>query len=319
MPLDVSRALRLPDLEYFPDAGGKSGIALHHTVGASAESTLNWWITDRQMVGTAYMIDRDGTIFELFDPDGWAWQFGLPWSEAKKIAFERRFIGIEICSEGGLTESDGRLYCFDRVSPRTEFRRADAFDFGREYRGYRWFSRYTPAQMDSLCALIDDLCTRFGIPRRAPSPFLEHHGEAIADFEGIIGHAMVRPDKSDPIPDPAFWERLVRDCGIVPTDVARMDAPAVRGLTQDEIDALFEHNVRQIDVMHVPAGSMVKGLIMELERGGRSTYIRLFDAVPGGHAVSYEHVQGDRSLVGRIARALGFASVTDTRLEVRSG
>lgn len=319
MPLNVSRALRLPDLEYFPDGGPKTGIALHHTVGGSAASTLNWWLQDRQMIGTAYLIDRDGTIHEVFDPRGWAWQFGLPWSRARRIAFERRFIGIEICSEGGLTESDGRLYCFDRISPRTEISRADAFDCGSDYRGYRWFSRYRPEQMDALCALVDELCTWFGIPRRAPAPFLEHHGESLADFEGIIGHAMVRPDKTDPIPDMAFWERLVRDCRIAAVDMTQRDeTPASRGMTQEEIEALFEHNVREIDRMNIAAGSMVKGLIMELERGTRRTYIRLRDASPGGHTVSFDAVQGDRSLIGRIARALGFASVTDNGLEVRS-
>jgi hypothetical protein len=84
-------------------------------------------------------------------------------------------------------------------------------------------------------------------------------------------------------------------------------------------DALFEHNIQQINLMRVAAGSMVKGLIMELERAGRDTYIRLRDPVPNGHAVSYDFVRGDRSLVGRIGRSLGFAKVTEDRLEVRHG
>jgi hypothetical protein len=84
-------------------------------------------------------------------------------------------------------------------------------------------------------------------------------------------------------------------------------------------DALFEHNIQQINLMRVAAGSMVKGLIMELQRAGRDTHIRLRDAVPNGHAVSYDFVRGDRSLVGRIGRSLGFAKVTEDTLEVRHG
>src|SRR5690606_10216043 len=84
-------------------------------------------------------------------------------------------------------------------------------------------------------------------------------------------------------------------------------------------DALFEHNIQQINLMKVAAGSMVKGLIMELARGSRDTHIRLRDPDVGGHGVSYDFVRGDRDLVGRIGRALGFASVTDDRLEVRRG
>ena len=89
-------------------------------------------------------------------------------------------------------------------------------------------------------------------------------------------------------------------------------------MTDNELDQLFEHNIQQINKMNVAAGSMVKGLIKELERGERRTYIKLSNPVTGGHAVDYEIVQGDRTLVARIARALGFKTVTESRLDVRS-
>lgn len=90
-------------------------------------------------------------------------------------------------------------------------------------------------------------------------------------------------------------------------------------MTDQEIEQLFNQNVEQINQMNVAAGSMVKGLIMELERGARKTYIRLGKPTPGGHRVEYEFVQGDRTLVGRVARALGFKTVTESVLEVRGG
>lgn len=93
---------------------------------------------------------------------------------------------------------------------------------------------------------------------------------------------------------------------------------ASRQLTQTEKDQLFEANLRQIDQMYVAAGSMVKGLLMELERDDRNTYIRLRDAAPNGHMVYYDFVQGDKTLVFRIARALSFKEVTESKLEVRS-
>jgi hypothetical protein len=324
MAVVFDHTLRLPATEHFPRAERKTGIAIHHTVGGSAASTLNWWRTDRQMVGTAYLIERNGTVHEVFDPAAWAWQFGLPWAPAKKARFEKRFVGIEIASEGGLREVGGKLYCFDRVSARTEKPRDGAFDFGRDYRGYRWFDRYEPAQVDALCGLIDHLCDRFSIPRRAPDRFIDFYGEALDDFEGIIGHAMVRMDKTDPLPDVSFWERILRDCGVsavhVGPDARTGDAVTrVAGpLDERQIEELFAANVQQINRMNVSAGSMVKGLLMELERTGRKTFLRLSNPVVDGHAVDYELVQGDRDLVGRIGRALGFRQVTDTRLEVRS-
>ena len=317
MALRIERTLQLKEKQYFPSRNVKSGIAIHHTVGGSAESTFNYWNNNEEMVGTAYIIDRDGTVFEMFDPDAWAWQFGLKWPRAKKIRFEKRFIGIEIASEGGLIESGGNLYCFDRISSKTLKPRNEAFDFGHEYRGYRYFDRYEEAQIDSLLELIDQLCTQFGILRQVPENYFDYYGESLADFKGIIGHTMVRKDKSDPAPVRSLWDRITIDGGAAPASIG---TPSTKEgtMTEEEIDQLFEHNVQQINTMNVSAGSMVKGLIMELERDDRRTYIRLINPIPGGHAVDYEFVQGDRSLVGRIARALGFKTVTDTRLEVRS-
>ena len=86
-------------------------------------------------------------------------------------------------------------------------------------------------------------------------------------------------------------------------------------LTPQEIEELFHHNIMQINKMNIAAGSMVKGLIMELERGDRNTYIKLRDAHE--HLVYYDFVQGDETLIRRIATALGFKAVSESILEVR--
>ena len=126
---------------------------------------------------------------------------------------------------------------------------------------------------------------------------------------------MVRRDKSDPAPMEALWERLVFECHLAPTAVTPGSRQGPAALPQAEIDALFAHNVRQLDRLDVAAGSLVKALLMELER--RNMYLRLADAALYGAGVRYEVVQGNRDLVGRLARALGFVTVTDTRLEAR--
>lgn len=314
----INRTMRLPAQEFFPPGGPKTGIAVHHTVGGSAQSTFRWWLEDKQMVGTAFIIDRDGTTYEVFDPAAWAWQFGLRWAQAQKTKFERRFIGIEMASEGGLVEANGKLYCFDRVSPKTEKPRNEAFDYGRVYRGYRYFDKYEDAQVTALLELINHLCDQFHIKRQVPDQFFDYHGDKLANFEGIIGHTMVREDKSDPAPVQALWDRIITVCGVTPTTIGGPVAASEGAMATETLDQLFEHNIQQLDQMNVAAGSMVKGLLLELERGDRKTYIRLRNPAPGGHTVDYEFVQGDRSLVGRIARALGFKSVTDSRLEVLS-
>jgi N-acetyl-anhydromuramyl-L-alanine amidase AmpD len=323
MPLTIDRSLRLPANQFMPAAAQKTGICIHHTVGGSARSTFDWWLNDGQQVGTAYIIERDGRVYETFAPEAWAWQFGLKWAASRKIAFEQRFIGIELASEGGLKESDGKLYCFDRISPRCEKNRADAFDYGRPYRGFRYFDNYERAQVDALIHLLDDLLTRFAIPRRRPANPTDFHGEELEHFSGVIGHTMVRDDKSDPIPDDGLWRRLADEIHVVgpagapaPGVPTPAPAPAASGRSA-ELAQLVQANLGQLNKLAPAASAVVQCLLMELERDIRSTYLRLFDAVPGGYRVKFAFVRGRADLVGRYARALRFARVTDSELEVK--
>ena len=321
MALNIVTSLGLPESEFFPPVSGKSGIAIHHTVGGSARSSLEWWKKDttktggRRRVGTAYIIDRDGTAFQIFDPAAWAFQFDLDWPPSKQIGFEKRFIGIELASLGGLIEDNGRLYSLDRVAADTEVSPKSAVDYGTPYRGYRYFHMYEPAQIDALAELVDYLCRKFAIPRRVPAFYFSYYGPSLADFEGIIGHAMVRDDNTDPAPNEAMWLRLIRQCSLekvfTPKPGVIDDRPPE---PPPALDDLFRENSRQIAALQLPAGSVVKGLLMELER--RGTHIRLYNADPGGHTVDYEIVDGVANLVERLADALGFETVTESKLVV---
>ena len=318
MAVEVDRTMRLPDSEYIPEPQPKSGIALHHTVGECARTTIDLWRRDKaargtpRQVATAFVIDRDGTIYEAFDPACWAWQFGLPWRRAERLRFEQRFIGIEIASEGALTERDGRLYAYGLVTPVLEKPVSEAFECAAPYRGFRWFDRYEPEQLASLGRLVDQLCARFSIPRVYPEQPLAYYGHALAGFQGVIGHAMVRSDKSDPAPDPRLWETLREIAGLEPVPVTILARLAT--LPRRDVASLLARNAHSLNLMDTAAGSLVKALLMELER--RHTYLRLHQPSAGAHAVGYDVIQGDRRHVGLLARALGFKQVTDRLLEV---
>src|SRR5205085_11648841 len=98
--MNVSTALRLPPDSYFPEKHQKDLVVLHHTVGGSAKSTFEYWRTDEQHIGTAYIVDRDGTIYEVFPPECSAYHLGLKTTRE----LHKRSVGIEIASEGALRE-----------------------------------------------------------------------------------------------------------------------------------------------------------------------------------------------------------------------
>lgn len=206
--MNIDRSLRLPADEYKTDVERKNLIVLHHTVGGSAKSTFEWWLTDPKPIGTAYLIARDGTIHEVFHPECWAYHLGY----GSRVD-EKRSIGIELASEGALLERGGKLYCYDRISMRTRF--ADkSFDLGRAWRGYRYFDAYAEAQIAATIELVGDLLHRFSIPPAVfrdvltgtPSKFDVNHRL----WTGILGHAHLRDEKTDV--HPGFdWNRLVSE------------------------------------------------------------------------------------------------------------
>jgi hypothetical protein len=320
MAVDIRRSIRLPKDEYIAEPEPKSGIALHHTVCDDAQTTIRLWKNDRdddgttRRVATAYVIDFGGAIYEVFDPTHWAFHLGPRWPYRQRVAFEKRFIGIEISSPGGLTEHEGQLYKYGIIDPKFVKARDDALSCPTPYRGFRWFARYDAEQIEALAHLVDHLCEQFAIPRVYPDKPYLYYGEALQSFEGVIGHAMVRPDKSDPAPDPELWDALELIAGLEPVAVPGSAPTFGKHLTPDEIEALFHRNVRRLDRMDVAAGSLVKALMMELDR--RRTYVELNTPDPGAHDIGYDLVHGDAQDVSRVAKALGFERVTDTELEV---
>lgn len=86
-------------------------------------------------------------------------------------------------------------------------------------------------------------------------------------------------------------------------------------MTDQEKKELWDNNVAQIDLMYVPAGSMVKAMVLALEDNGL-VYIRLGNAAVEGHTVDYVFVEGaDPTLVPRVAASLGL-KVNETTIEV---
>ena len=189
--MDFNRNLRLPDDQYYKESFPKHQIYLHHTVGGSAKSTFNWWLKDPLRIGTAYIIDRDGTIFETFDPQYWCHHLGLKHPDNRSL--NELSIGIELASEGALTMKDGDLYCYD--GKRIFYDRA--VDLGHVWRGYQYFDAYDDAQIVSVIELVNHLCDRFNIPKRTIGGDKNRFDLALLNFAGILTHCNVREEKTD--------------------------------------------------------------------------------------------------------------------------
>ena len=183
--MKINKSNLLHDNQYYHKANNKKRIILHHTAGGSAESSINWWNKHRDHVCTPYLIKRDGTILELFNPEYWAYALGInsSWAEKKSVQ-------IEICSYGWLNKIDGKFYngygkkiAADKVQTYTA-----------EHRGHIYYEKYTDAQVASIIYLIDYLANKFNISVGDVEKFWYYNKDS---NKTLISHTTVRKDKSD--------------------------------------------------------------------------------------------------------------------------
>ena len=208
--------LVLPAKEVVSEATPKDLVVLHFTAGRTARSAFDTWRSDPHRIATSYIVDVDGTIYEVFPPAFWAAHLGV---KGTKNRHDRRSIGIEIANVGPLQrspEDPSVLNWWPRKSKdapefTTNFCRIDETDryVAVEYRRKSHFASFPDAQVDAVAALVRGLCEQFSIP--ATLPPLAHRFEcdlgAFASYRGVCTHANFRRDKWDI--GPAFpWSRL---------------------------------------------------------------------------------------------------------------
>jgi hypothetical protein len=189
--------------QYIPQKHPKKSLFLHHTAGASAHSAWRWWNSTRERVGTAYLIDRDGTIYECFDPMVWAYHLGI---KGDNNFHEKHGLGIEFVSMGRLTKVTEGVYkdYVGNIIPEHEVCKV-------RYKNQEAFHDLTAPQIVSAVKLMGK------IKREHPQiPFPDDFNDIfkfrqeIIDDEipGVYSHGAVRKDKDDLFPQPQLIQAL---------------------------------------------------------------------------------------------------------------
>jgi N-acetyl-anhydromuramyl-L-alanine amidase AmpD len=199
-----------PEGQYFRKEYEKKHIVVHYTVGSSARSALNWWHSTKNREGVAYVVDRDGQIYQYFDPHYWAYHIFRHKRGERPIkrTLEHSSVGIELVSMGVL-KRDGEYLIDPYEQQYCHIEDEDKYvrDF---WRGTTYWASYTDEQYESCRDLITMLGREFAIdPKRPP---LDDRNEVwtlkhLLGWEGVLGHQNYRKDKRDPGRALA-WERL---------------------------------------------------------------------------------------------------------------
>lgn len=182
----------------------KQRIVLHETFGILqgdiAQLTTN-------TVSVPFVIARDGTVYQLFDPEYCAYHLGPPSKGSgdtysnKDMSFSS--IGIELSGIGPLTAKGNTLvdiygqdYCL--LTDTDYYTKTD-------FRGYKYYTNFTSAQLKSLDTLLLDLCRKYNIVHSFVPPEERFTKDVkAAQQAGISCHANWRQDKSDIAPNLDF-------------------------------------------------------------------------------------------------------------------
>lgn len=218
--------LRLPNDQYIDEIVDKDQIFLHHTASSSNPyGVLKWWAITPDRVGTAFIIAgkpdhtnrwKDGEIFQTFYSKKWAWHLGLKKSHLinggrSSKDLNAMSIGIEICNWGWLTlEDDGRFHTYASTpdNPIT-IPENDVVELAIPYRGYKYWQRYTDAQLEKTRQLLVYLCETYNIdPKFKGIEIFNVNNRCLMGENGIWTHASCRPDKWDCFPQKELIQML---------------------------------------------------------------------------------------------------------------
>lgn len=208
--LDKIKQIPFIESQYIKTANPKTQIVLHHTVsGDDANSVAKYWEGTPDRVGTAIILTKDGTPYQIFNSEYWAGHIGLKKETFDKLGLkplklDQTSIGIEICNWGGLTYKNGKYYNYYQG----EVKNPDIIEFNPKFRGYQFFEKYTAAQIQTLKELILYWNQKYNIPLDYHADMWDLSKNAMSGKPGVWTHVSYREDKSDCFPQQELIDML---------------------------------------------------------------------------------------------------------------
>jgi N-acetyl-anhydromuramyl-L-alanine amidase AmpD len=192
----------LPETQYWKQTTTKTMIVLHHTVspGHDATGDIKWWLSTPDRVATHCIITQDGIIHKTIDSKYWGHHLGL--KESYNMALNKASYSIELDSLGPV-DKDGNSLAYKGVKAH-----AGVQEYPNKFRGYQYFEKYTPEQIEAARELIIAIGHSYDIPLHYNPAMWDVSDAALAGVPGVWSHVSFRKDKSDCHPQPELIEML---------------------------------------------------------------------------------------------------------------
>ena len=203
---------------YYNEVTNKTQIYLHHTAGRqNIRNTIHGWNQRTDHVATHYITNNEGEKEQLFADEFWANHLGLPGSTFKKFGvgyknLNRTSLGIELSAAGGLKKrSDGTYRTwFNQSLPLSRVARAvDKNGRFTSYKGYEYYEKYSPAQIQNIEQILLGWMAKYNIPFKYDYDILFTQNRVpLTGKSGIYTHNSVRRDKFDVFPQKELIDML---------------------------------------------------------------------------------------------------------------
>ena len=215
-------------LLYYPQETKKTQLYLHHTAGnpagdkSGASSTIRGtWAVYGAPIGTHYIIQGSGFTEYVFDEKYWSNHLGVD-------ALHPKSLSVEIAAYGFVTLNGKGQYIndYNSVVPTNQVTAAvNKYLKPAPYRGYKFFQKYTDAQITALENLIvkwktahPGIIWEYDFDEMFPPSKDETvtgvgrtlSANALAGVPGVYSHCSVRTDKVDIFPQANLISMLKR-------------------------------------------------------------------------------------------------------------
>ena len=173
---------------------------LHYTAGSRVDGAFNSWMTQAIQIGTPYILDRDGTVYEIFDPKYWAYNLAVTGPKAQNHKHDKRSVAIETVNMGPLVLKGDTLYSWPNNYNQVFCKLSETDKYVKaSYRGFDYYDKFPDVQKAALVELVKKISTDFNIPLTLPP--VDHREKFDLDFFdnwiGVASHQNFRNDKYD--------------------------------------------------------------------------------------------------------------------------
>jgi hypothetical protein len=202
---------------YYNEAVEKSQIVFHHSSGwDNARGMFNYWAKNKSRVATCIGIEDGGTIYQAFKSSKWGYHLGVTANHLRSYnasssskLLNMKSIGVEICSFGPLVLGDGKKF-HPKDYPSITVPDGKVHKYEVPFRGYFYYERYTPEEIESCRLLALYWREEYGIPLTYHPEMWEVNSKALSGVPGVWTHCSYRPEdeKWDCHPQPDFVQML---------------------------------------------------------------------------------------------------------------